>query len=568
MPAYAQPTEPQSIPAEPLIAYIPASFDGYLHVPVADALTGLSNMRLLAVVASFIQPTRVTAPSQPTYDTFFPLTRFNDASFDEIVLPWLSGDIVAAYRHLEVPLSASQDEILLILPTRDPFLGAGTVTELLGSPVATSRQVGSAVIYDGEHASVALTGAAILIGSPDLIDEAASVTAPDAPAGARLIDDPTYRAVMGGLSNDQTALTAYLHGTAASAAVPFLLSQQSDQAQPLLQLFAQALEAENAAAPLNARLLDGRVDAVGVAANLSLNQAGLLVDSSAAARVHFAETVQPSTSAPAETTTPYFDWVPQNALLVLSGTSASELAHEALTGLPLYNLSGIALNAFPAAISAGAQSDAVSAPTLDQLQASVSGFLSAMQETARVDLQTDGLDRLNGGYVLALLPRPNNPTPLLNTPYDAFVVTSANRPSIVVNTLVNALKAFMGENAVTETPIGGESFWTVSDPVGATVFQIGVSDGLLVMGTGDSVAAALQAHAGANRLIDTSLWINALENGVPPALYVDANAFYTTFLSQALGGGSGGVPVDFVRASSAVDSAGIYELRVRVQIHQ
>src|SRR5690606_5034406 len=98
------------------------------------------------------------------------------------------------------------------------------------------------------------------------------------------------------------------------------------------------------------------------------------------------------------------------------------------------------LSAFPLPSISG---DTLPVPTADDLNASIESFFSAAQTVLDVDVQGDLLDRLQGSYALALIPRPNDPVPLINTSYELLLVAQVDEPKSAVDGLATLVEGLL-----------------------------------------------------------------------------------------------------------------------------
>ncbi|MFN8451671.1 MAG: hypothetical protein U0521_24545 [Anaerolineae bacterium] len=137
------------------------------------------------------------------------------------------------------------------------------------------------------------------------------------------------------------------------------------------------------------------------------------------------------------------------------------------------------------------------------------GFLDAVEPM--VDVQNDVLGQLDGGYSLAL-PAPNNPVPVLNTPFDVLLVVQTDSPeaaqSVVQDNADKLLEMFVAPLEDSEQ-IDDQSFRTLRAPdTGEPLLRVGAVDNLLVIGTGSAAQLALDARRGDNRLTAQDRWKN------------------------------------------------------------
>lgn len=531
--------------------WIPAAFTGYVRVDFSDPPTTLTNLNLAYFITSVLQPPRATFSQAQDFDPFIPLDSFDveAASFTSGVLPWLKGEVIFAYRHLDAAYHAGAADSVMILPTVDA-LEAGT---FLSSVIqgqdfpqqSTYRQI---IVYQGDKTAFAFTPSAVLVGPLDLLHAVIDTLTGSSPA---LTADPLYQQVIGALPAKST-LSAYVAGDAAANALGVLLSGGSGAA-PLLTAFSQSL-AGLGQTP-ERLLLAGAVDAVGA----SFDYDEIHSNNAVASVALHTRTAPDVVGAPFDPTV--LDWVPRSAMFVQSGADAAAAAADALHALPFLNFAGPALAAFPVAQPAAS---ALSLPTAQQAQDALASFLAAV--TPDVDVQSDLLDRLSGSYAFALLPRPNNPLPGLDAPFDLLLVAQTASPEAAQAAGAAAaqlLSTFVAP--LTDETIEGQPFQTLrATDTGEPLVSVGAVDHLVVVGTGSAAQLALQARRGDNRLIAQARWQNLSGGAAIPYLYADVNALYNTFLPSV--GGPAVRPVSQLGIRSRDLGAGLFTLEMLVAL--
>ncbi|MDZ4765792.1 MAG: DUF3352 domain-containing protein [Chloroflexota bacterium] len=568
-PASAQPDETD------WLTWIPADFVGALRLDTGNLDGALTSVNLNLLISSVLQPPRAHAATR-SFDAIFPVTSFDleGGTFDDLIVPWLGDQIVVGYRALGAGLTARADDVLLILPTSDPFQSLSVMrAALAGQDLLTQSDYRGVTVYTGDETAFAFTPAAILIGDDALIRAALDVGFGAAP---RLTDTPTYQAVASALvdaapraaGRPQTPPVFMYFAGDIVAALPRTLFSADPNADAVFDALLGAVanltpDCAGAACltPTNTdaeatpeasaevtpepeatpeigvevdlaperALLAGAADAIGIA--LSYDEIRL-ERARADVVIH--------TSAPVAFDDGVFDlalldFVPRSAMIVVSG-AADRAAYTALAGLPLANFAGVALSAFPITPSFGAS--VLPLPTGADVTAAVEGFLTLVGESG-VNLRGDVLQRLTGGYVLALLPRPNNPTPTLNTPFDVLMVAEVDGDTAeLADALSNTLRLLFGDIVEAETlTVRGQSFELVTASVaGDAVLQIAVLDGRIAVGTGDALPTALAAFVGDNRLVAQDRWTVLNQDGVS-YFYADMPAVYNTFFPGETGEG-------------------------------
>jgi hypothetical protein len=257
------------------------------------------------------------------------------------------------------------------------------------------------------------------------------------------------------------------------------------------------------------------------------------------------------------------DLIPRSAMIVQSGADASGIATDALHSLPFLSFAGQALAAFPVRPADGTP---LPIPSGQDAQAAVTSFLDTIKPV--VDVQSDLIDKLEGSYTVALLPRPNNPMPGSNAPFDVLLVVQTDSPESAQAAQASASKLLETFTAPLEDEeLGAQTFQTLREATtGEPLVRVGSVDNLLVIGTGSAAQQALDALRGDNRLIGQARWQDISPNDQIPYVYVDVNAFYNTFLPQA--GGPAALPITQVGIHSQYLGDNLFELSLLVGLAQ
>ena len=174
-------------------------------------------------------------------------------------------------------------------------------------------------------------------------------------------------------------------------------------------------------------------------------------------------------------------------------------------------------------------------PDADAIEQTISDWLAALWDQADFDLELDLLRRLDGSFSLALLPRPSDPLPPLNVPWDLLLVAEVDDGPAAIDALDRLVSLTLhaggleGDRAdeTYRRGLPGDGF---SDPP----LQVWTQDGLLLLGTGAAPPAIERALIGDDRLIDRERW-QALADAEAPQLYLDVAPLYATFLPAAAG---------------------------------
>jgi hypothetical protein len=542
-------------PAAPL-DWIPADFAGVLRVDLARPADMLAQLNMASYVASFLQPVRTGAPAQRSLNNYFPVDVFDTegATFEAQVLPWLTGEIVVGYRALDERFIAAPDDVLLVLPTDDPFAAASalsTVTSAQDFPTRTQYQ--GVTLFVGDQTAIAFTPAAVLVGSEPLLHAAI-----DAEAGTaeRLADTPAYAALAA--NSADWPVFAYFAGEAPAHALSALLSSDGT-ALPLLNALGEALQPYNGGT-LETALLSGELDALAV----GLRSDPLRNTVRASVTLHAGGV----TTAPPDADSDVLTYIPRSAMLMQHGGDVRAALYDALVALP----AGGALNALlssslstPATSSGAAPAPTFEPPDAEAITAAVSGFTTAMSAQGGFDLEADLLAHLDGSYAFALLPRPNNPLPGSNAPYDLLLIADSRDAEAAAAGAIRLAQAVLAlpEDAFSASE-SEPALQTVSaTPGGEPLLQIGAVDGRLIVGTGNAAALALRAGRGDNPLLSMARW-QAVSRDAEPALYLDLNALYATFLPTS--GGPVNIGIGQLGASWRTAGDDLYHIDVIVTL--
>lgn len=511
-----------SVAAEDLV---PANFAGFIHLRLDDPNQTLFSMRVFAFVGSKLQPLRIAFANDLVYDDFMPFTTIFDAegtSFESHVLPWLNGEMVIAYSTLDGSIQTELDNDLIILPTNNLLQSAALMSDVINGQDLPKQEIYRDIpIYIGDKTAIALTSQAVFVGGLEPIKAALDVQAGAAP---HMTESLTYREVRAA-SPENPVVFGYVTGDYLLPALNGLLNGV-DASQALLSAFGGALSQIRPDASLETLLLNGGVDGAGAALELADDEATI----HASAIFH-----TPSALIPMELPAindALLTMLPRNAWLVQSGADFSGFLYNTMTAMPMTNFArqifgGVLIQTI------GTESELIAAPNAEQVQSAVTNFMSAVNRFGSFDLEQDLLDHLHGQYSIALYPRVNNPVPFLNTPFDLLVVTqaSAGKSFAAQQGISRLLQTFYG---LQEQDLGDIQGWqAIGLGLTATsqpIFTIAVQDDKLIFGTGGTIAEALAAARGDNRLIAQTAWqeLSALQS---PDLYVDVNVVYNTFFA-------------------------------------
>lgn len=495
---------------------IPADFAGFIRLDMADPNASANDANVMLALAGQLQPARVRLENALDFDTLIPFASLFDVdnvSFAASVLPWLDGEIVLAYRQFDAALAVSPDDVLLLLPTRDLFLSASRLKTVIEGPASlepeTYRDV---ILYAGDRVTLALTPAVVLVGADDLVRQALDV---QAGAAAALTASAAYRAAWG-QPPANTLISAYVTGAYLPQAVTGLISGSADAA-PLWAALGEAITTQRGTPEL-AALLVGGYDGAGVHLGFDTAARQLV----AAVTLHAADRLPLAASR--EFDPALLDYLPRAAFWVQRGGSLNDLISTALAALPFSSFAGQMLGGLP--LATVGVNPILPAPTAGDVQAAVAGFFDGLQTGAAFDARAAVFDRLTGSYVLALLPRPNDPLPALRLPVDVLLVTPATDADALVDNISRLLRLLF--NLTPANHPDPDSPFTLLTSGTDVIFEIGVADGVLIVGTGDAADRALAARRGDSRLTDQPGW-TWLQQPDAPGLYVDTAVFFNTF---------------------------------------
>lgn len=443
---------------------------------------------------------------------------------------------------------ADSADILLILPTSSVLDSAARLSAIIKQPdLLTLKPYRGIDVYEGETASIALTSPVVFIGPTDLVHAALDVQAGVAKS---ITANPVYAALRAA-SDENPLVFGYVGGDHVAEAVSGLIGG-AKESQALLAAFGGALSEIRRDNSFEGLLFNGGFDgaAASLNAEFTLNEALF----TAQANFHSAA----ATNEPAaEFDAKLLDMIPRNALLVHTGSNARGLIYDAVTALPMTNFARQVIGGLPIQ-TFGTDSDLITVPDAEQVQSAVDNYLSILGEFGDFDLQKDLIDHLAGSYTIALLPRPNNPLPLLNIPFDLLITARTSDDAALdgVSKLLESLFDLQPLPDVTDGDWTFRQLGTDTDPV----FSLGLKDGLLIVATGNAAGEALDAGQGNDRLIDEAPW-QRLSEVARPDFYVDSAVFYNTFFPSS----GGAVPAADTRTQLALDASylgnGIYELK-------
>lgn len=514
--------------------WIPADFAGYVRLEIRDGDIMVA-LNIAGFAASVFQPERVNLQAFQQIENIIPLANLDveDASFGADILPWLDDEVVIAYPALG-PNFISEDTVL-ILPTIDALQSASNLSRIIqAQDLLSQEEYRDLVLYVGDKAAIVFTPQAVLVGPEAAIKHMLDVRAGE---GERLIDEASYKTVVE--AGEQNAIVSgYLKGSEVLRGLSLLL-EGNESAVPVLEDIYEVLETYNRNDGLEKLVLGNALDGIGFTLNadtLRLNSLNLQL------HLYDADYTAPVESA--DFNDAVLELLPQNAMVVQSGADASSAFYDVLVALPLTNFAGQILGAFPVADSEGSR--VLDMPGARDIDQAVGGFLSVLARNANFDLESDLLRHFEGSYAVALLPRPNDPLPPLNLPYDVLLVAEVDDPEVAQESLARLMQILLNFDALETTTVQGVAFSALQpDPVEDPVLYIGAVDSLLVLATGQALERSLDARRGDNRLVNRERWQEVSQASVPQ-LYIDIPALYATFLPA-----QGGAQIQQIRQMSA-----------------
>lgn len=555
LPVIAQDTRPEQ--------FIPADFTGFLRLNV----TNNNALDLAAAAVALFQPNRFDVTTFQGFDTLFPVDMLDaeDVTFSQAILPWLKDEVVVAYRQLNSQLQANREDVLVILPPSDTLRAASTLAPIIQfQDLPEQLKYRGSTIYIGDRTAIAFTAEAVFIGPADLIQAALDVRAGEAPA---LIKQTAYAKIHASSPQEDFAFV-YLQGANVVPALSVLLSGDVSSA-PLLSALGETLRVLEANGSLEASVLTSSVEGVGVSIVVhplpQLEGIGLIVRDGTALTVEATATIATASALPVSTASfdpALLNLVPQSAIVVQSGGDIHSAAYELLSLLPLTNYATDLLRAFPLETTSVPATGQV-LPNTEELQQAVAGFIGALSNVGDFNLEDDFLAHLAGSYAAALIPRPNNPTPVLNTPFDVLLLAQAQNANAALNGATELMQLLGGVTFETET-IGTLTFNTLfQEQTGEVVLRVGVVDNTLVVATGTALEQVLAAQRGDNRLVDRERW-QSVSGAYTPQLFVNMGAFYNVFIPVVGGQLSGQTSLLAARGDFITDT--LYQLHTIVSL--
>jgi hypothetical protein len=548
LPAYAQ-DDVSPLPGD-LSIYIPANAAGFVAVRQDELM--LPTLGSALQTAQVLQPTRVNAGDQVSFSTFFPLAQFDveGATWADLIQPWVGDEIVYVYRNLSAFFTADREDALLILESHDDFAALSRMSVVLqGQDLLRESSLGDVTIYQGDVTSFAFVPGAVIIGTPTLIawalDAAEGVT-------PRMTEQVRYQSVRDGAPGDGR-IFIYMDGQTAANGFSALVGACSISSD-LLGALGAALGRYDSRETLESALLNGAVDGVGVS---------ILPIGGRPASIRAVATVHTTLRTPVDVAAANEDvmaFIPRSAAAVQTGSDAGNSAYLPALALPLGNFAGCALGGFAFPLTPGLQT--LPLPQSEDLMGAFEALSASLQTARDLDVRADILDQLDGSYALAVIPRPNAPTPFFNTPYDLLLVTQVADSEAAKAGVLTLIQSFLPADAFTQETFSEASFDVIRIPNSENyVLSVGTIGDILVVGTGNAARLAAAAYRGDNRLVDVGRW-QAL--GGVPTIYADINPIYSTFVAQP--GASNRIPVEQLGITTDYLGESLYQIALTLTL--
>lgn len=482
-----------------------------------DALSQLNRLWDLGLL---MEPERVSS-ADLTLNNLFPvgILDVENATFQGQIFPWLRNQVVIGYTGFGTDFIAGDDEVLLILPSENPFAVANALRPVIERQDNLTEGIYRGVnVYRGDRATIALHPSAALVGSEALVRAALDVQAGE---GESLAADPMFQRVRAAVG--ETDLFVYAEGQHVTPALSFLASGDTNAAAVYTGI-GRILNSYGSAG-LTSALLTGRVSAVGIGADANLINDSLRISTYLLLPEDIEEGVFDRTVLAS---------VPRNAAVLQSGMDSQTLfnailiarinqpaLYSVLTALPVYTRPQV-----------GEGTPMPSFAPAAGLEAAIDDIYPIIEARA-FDLETDVFAHVDGGYTVALIPRPNNPVPLLELPVDWLIILSVDEPEPVLAGLEGIVGSILNvspDDMSSILEVDGTTRTVPSSNPRDPVIQFGEIGEHVVIGSGQAFALAERAYNEDNRLIDQPRWQDVQPEDTQPTLYVDFQSFHNTFV--------------------------------------
>ncbi|RMF81619.1 MAG: DUF3352 domain-containing protein [Chloroflexi bacterium] len=552
------------------VALIPADFAGFVNIRVDNDKDTLVSLDAVRDTASIFQPARVQATGLQSifsfpiqleeFDDFIvldTLTDVEDASFTNDILPWVTGDFVVAYRESGDDFTLDAEDVLFIFPTENIFLAAQSFQRFIAAQSNVEESDYRDVrLYELDESTVAFAENVVFLGSSESIQASLDIMSGEA---VGFDEDEAYQIVKQAAPDDALAF-AYLTGEESLSALNFILSGGDEASRALLQAIGDAMGRLRTDESLLEYVLSGSADGVGISL-VPEDRPKFRANLDAVITVYDAEVGEVTQSSPVDDA--LLELLPHNTMLMLAGSDVDGFVFDVLSAAPTLNFAGQALQGFSVQPSIASRSGAFSLPTGTDIETAVTTSLAAIQSAAGYSLENSLLNYLSGDYVLAMIPRPNNPTPLFDTRADFLLLAQVDDAEEALDGVTRLVQLTLGVQSLDSSSLDEDGFITVAlTATDEPLMRFGVLDDVLVVATGMAAEAVLEAHEGDDRLIDQPQWA-AFAEGENPDLYIDLTPFSNTFFPTP--GGPGPAVADQLGLWTRYEGDGIFQIDVTVR---
>ncbi len=504
-----------------LASWIPSDYAGFLQFASADMAETFQVINLASFSGGILAPDRPPLGESLTIAQMIPLDLLDSetASFQQNILAWLGDEVVFAYREIPDTFAPEQEDIALIISTRDMFQSAASLSTIFQEQdFLTTETYQNIPLYHGDQISIAVTPQAVIFASDARIRELIDTqTTPETAITATENFQHLQQAL-----DANPSVFGYVHGEA-TLHVLNLITSGNLRGTAVRGAFAEALETTQGGLSPARSLLGGRLQAAGFSITADVRLFSSVNTKFAFIPEVTSETLDLGFEAD------LLNFIPRQALFVHAGTDSQAALRTGMTLLPLSNFIGSAWTMFGIRESNTSSNEILPPPSgatiLNALE-SLNGFLET-QDVPRLDQL---IGSVSGSYLTAVLPRPNNPTPVLNTPFDVIVVLQSDDAQKALDDLTQTAQFILNVDVLSEVEIGGISFQSLMNPqTGETILSAGVFENYLILASGDGAQFAVSAYQGDNQLIDETRWQN-VESDRGVFGYLSIDGLYNTFL--------------------------------------
>lgn len=504
-----------------LASWIPSDYAGFLQFASTDMAETFQVINLASFSGGILAPDRPPLGESLTIAQLIPLDLLDSetASFQQNILAWLGDEVVFAYHEIPDTFAPEQEDIALIISTRDMFQSAASLSTIFQEQdFLTTETYQNIPLYHGDQISIAVTPQAVIFASDARIRELIDTqTTPETAITATENFQHLQQAL-----DANPSVFGYVHGEA-TLHVLNLITSGNLRGTAVRGAFAEALETTQGGLSPAQSLLGGRLQAAGFSITADVRLFSSVNTKFAFIPEVTSETLDLGFEAD------LLNFIPRQALFVHAGTDSQAALRTGMTLLPLSNFIGSAWTMFGIRESNTSSNEILPPPSgatiLNALE-SLNGFLET-QDVPRLDQL---IGSVSGSYLTAVLPRPNNPTPVLNTPFDVIVVLQSDDAQKALDDLTQTAQLILNVDVLSEVEIGGISFQSLMNPqTGETILSAGMFENYLILASGDGAQFAVSAYQGDNQLIDETRWQN-VESDRGVFGYLSIDGLYNTFL--------------------------------------